>query len=142
MITAIHSLQLIDLPGLMSALNNDPDLAKLNSSLLGEILQALYAVSGCDYTSFFFQIGKSTFLKYFYQYASFITGGEHSTTGTLVDISLENYSYNRCFLSFMWLAGIIYYKKQSTGSDTQSPATHYLKFNKESLTEYQQHSLG
>ena len=46
-------LQLIDLFGLKQALNNDFDLANLNPSLLGDILQALYVVSGCDYIHFF-----------------------------------------------------------------------------------------
>ena len=64
---------------------------------------------------------------------------EHSTTGTLADTSVENDSYKRGFLYFWQLVGTIYYKKYPTGFDTQSPATHYLKFNNECLTENQQH---
>ena len=119
---------------------HDPDLARVNPNILPDILQTLYAVSGCDYISFFSELGKATFLKYFYQYATFITGGKLGTTGTLADTSLENSQYGNGFLSFLPLIGTIYFKKHSTRFDTPCPAAHYLKFISPKLTELQQHS--
>ena len=39
---------------------NDPDLGP-------QILQTINVTTGCDYVSFFSQIGKSTFLRFFFQ---------------------------------------------------------------------------
>ncbi len=63
-ISAVNSRQLkfLNLTELCSALARDPDLAGIDHTSLRHILQTLYAVSGCDYTSFFSHIGKATFL--------------------------------------------------------------------------------
>ena len=103
-----RSLQLVNVSELVHALCHDPDLARVNPNTILEILQTVYAVSGCDYVSFFSEVGKATFLKYFYQYATFITGSKHSTTGTLADTSLDNNENNNGFLSFLCLIGTIY----------------------------------
>ena len=62
------------LSALNSALANDPDLAGLDTTELAQILQTLFVCTGCDYISFFSGLGKATFLRYFFQYATFITG--------------------------------------------------------------------
>ena len=41
---------------------NDPDLENLP-----QILQTINVTTECDYVSFFSQIGKSTFLRFFFQ---------------------------------------------------------------------------
>ena len=104
-----RSLQLVNVSELVHALCHDPDLARVNPNTIPEILQTMCAVSGCDYVSFFSEVGKATFLKYFYQYATFITGSKHSTTGTLADTSLDNNENNNGFLSFLCLIGTIYF---------------------------------
>jgi hypothetical protein len=79
-------LKYLDLAALSNALSNDPDLASMDPSILPKVIQTLFITSGCDYISFFCRIGKGTFLRYFFQYASFITAAnnlqpqEHSQT--------------------------------------------------------------
>ena len=65
-----QELRLLNLSNLISALQNDPDLAHVNPSVLAKVMQTIYVVTGCDYISFFSQIGKATFVRYFYQYTS------------------------------------------------------------------------
>ena len=88
-------MKFVILNNLVKALSNDPDLARINPDLLPQVLQIIYICTGCDYLSFFSQIGKATFLRYFFQYASFITGGNETHPGTLADIGLEDGSYKR-----------------------------------------------
>ena len=51
----------------MQALEMDPELAGIPFSTLPQTMQTLYVATGCDYTSFFYGLGKATFLHYFYQ---------------------------------------------------------------------------
>ena len=60
----------IDVGRLISSFQCDPDLASLPQS---ELVLQLYAVTGCDYTSFVSGISKATFLIIFFQHADFIT---------------------------------------------------------------------
>ena len=83
-------LRLLNLASLVQALLNDPDLAHIDPILHPQILQTLFVVSGCDYISFFSRLGKATFLRYFYQYASFISSGNQTTPGTLADVALQD----------------------------------------------------
>ena len=50
----------IHLPALITALQNDPDLAGMDSTELTKIMQALLVCTGCDYVSFFSGIGISS----------------------------------------------------------------------------------
>ena len=83
-VSAINSrqLKLLHLSALVNALDNDPDLSKIDPKILPQVLQTLYVVSGCDYISFFSNMGKATFLRYFYQYA--LITGDKDLPGTLV----------------------------------------------------------
>ena len=87
--SAVNScqLRLLNLTSLVQALYNDPDLAHIDPNLRPQILQTLFVVSGCDYISFFSRLGKATFLRYFYQYASFISSGNQTNPGTLADVA-------------------------------------------------------
>ena len=141
-ISALSSreLQLVNITNLVQAFKTDPDLALLEQERIPEIMQTVYAVSGCDYVSFFSGLGKATFLRYFFQYASFITAGSShhsSTAGTLADTDLDS-SYESGYLAFFRLVGTVYFKKYSTGFDTRSPFSHFMKFSTESREE--QHS--
>ena len=93
-VSALHCCQLrqLNIITLVKALRDDPDLAQLDSTIVPKVLQTLYVVSGCDYISFFSQIGKATFLRYFYLYASFISSG-NEYPGTLADTQLQNGVY-------------------------------------------------
>ena len=141
-VNAVNSrqLRLLNLTALVQALCNDPDLAHINPSLRPQILQTLFVVSGCDYISFFSRLGKATFLRYFYQYASFISSGDETTPGTLADTALQDEVYQQGYLSFIRLIGTVYFKKHSSGFETPSPVAHFKKFSDPSLTVQQQHS--
>ena len=78
----------ISIINLQTALDNDPDLASIDRELLPSTLQMLFIVSGCDYTSYFAEIGKAAFLNAFYQYSNFITGNKQE--GSLSDSSSES----------------------------------------------------
>ena len=64
----------LNVKALCITLRCDPDLAPLPRDKIQLIFQMLYICTGCDYTSFFKSIGKTTFLNTFYQHAEFITG--------------------------------------------------------------------
>ena len=135
-----RELKYLDLPALLHALTNDPDLAGINPSILPRVLQTIFITSGCDYISFFSNIGKGTFLRYFFQYASFITANDNpNTPGTLSDTNLEQDSYENGFLAFIRLIGTVYFKKYSTGFNTSSPAVHYQSFIRSDTAIRDQH---
>ncbi len=69
--------------------------------------QTLFVTTGCDYVSFFNGMGRATFLRYFYQFAEFITSGRGNTPGTLADISLDDGQLDTDFLSFLRLIGAV-----------------------------------
>jgi len=48
-----RELRLLNLSNLISALQNDPDLAHVNPSVLAKVMQTIYVVTGCDYISFY-----------------------------------------------------------------------------------------
>ena len=142
-ISALSSreLQLLNITNLVQAFKTDPDLALLDQEKLPAIMQRVYAVSGCDYVSFFSGLGKATFLRYFFQYATFITAGSShhlSTEGTLADTDLDS-NYELDYLAFLRLVGTIYFKKYNTGFDTSSPFTHFMRFSTEPTTNELQH---
>ena len=85
-----HQLKYLNLTNLVDTLSRDQDLAGIDPMLLPQMLQTMYVVTGCDYTSFFSQIGKGTFLANFFQYASFITAGNKADSpGTLACTDLQ-----------------------------------------------------
>ena len=117
-------MKFLDITALNAAFQNDPDLANIDATILPQVFQTLFVCTGCDYTSFFSQIGKATFLRYFFQYAAFITGRE--AEGTLADTEEE--SCNSGFLAFLRLIGTVYFKKHAACFETPSPVSHFKKF--------------
>ena len=124
---ASSQLKLLHLKALVHALQNDPDLAHIDQKILPKVFQALYVVTGCDYISFFSQVGKASFMRYFYQYASFISSAREYP-GTLADTCLSDGMYQQGYLAFLRLIGTVYFKKHCTGFDTQSPISHFQTF--------------
>ena len=123
-----QELRFLNLTTMICLLHNDPDLARIGNKILPKVMQTIYVATGCDYTSFFSQIGKATFLRYYFQYASFIIAGIDSIPGTLADVSLYDGSYKLGYLAFVRLVGTVYFKKHSSGFVTDSPSIHFSKF--------------
>ena len=121
-------IRLLHLNALLTALKHDPNLSSICPSQLAKIMQVLYVVTGCDYTSFFYGIGKATFLRIFFQHAKFITATLPHTQGSLCNTSLDNEEHTLGFLAFLRLVGTAYFKKYSSGFDTRSPESHYKSF--------------
>jgi len=123
-----RELKFVNLVALNTAIQNDPDLAAINPAILPKVLQIIYVCTGCDYISFLSQLGKATFIRYFFQYVSFITGGEQPGTLANTQLQLNERSYKLGFLAFMRLIGTAYFKKHATGFNTSSPFAHFLQF--------------
>ena len=122
-----REVQFLDMSALLTAFLNDPDLANINTTTLPQVMQTLFVCTACDYTSFFSQIGKATFLRYFFQCVAFITG--RKSQGSLADTDLEGENYKNGFLAFLRLIGTVYFKKHAIAFETPSPANHFLKFS-------------
>ena len=87
-----------------------------------QIIQTLYVVTGCDYISFFKNIGKLFFMQVFYKHSKFISSGL-DTPGTLGDISDVN---GNGFLAFIRLVGSAYFLKHRSGFIAVSPSNLYF----------------
>ena len=80
-------------------------------------------------------------MRYLYQYSSFITAGnDPNTPGTLADVQFDSDQYKLGYLAFIRLIGTVYFKKYSSGFQTQSPSEHFSKFKDKGLTVQEQHS--
>ena len=102
-----RELHFLKMSSLSKAFLNDPDLSNIITTDLPQVMQTLlvYTLVATIYTSFFSQIGKATFLRYFYQYTAFLTGRE--SQGTLADTGLEGEAYNNGFLAVMMLNSVL-----------------------------------
>ena len=90
----------------------------------------MYTATGCDYTSFFSGVGKSSFLKAFYQYSRFISSGRvRNATGTLADVNLET-NFTNGSLAFLRLVGTAYFKKHSRNFPQDTPKDTSTIFGK------------
>ena len=84
----------------------------------------MYVSTGCDFTSFFYGIGKVTFLKAFYQYSQFISAPAEHTPGSLADISPDS----NVFLAFIRLVGATYFTKHMPAFQKEIPTSHFESF--------------
>ena len=119
-----QELKLLSLKNLTEAIHNDPDMASVPLPTRLDVVQTLFVVTGCDYTSFFSGIGKATFLKHFFQHTEFVTGETHYTKGSLAQTSVNN-SYKEGFMAFLRLIGAVYFKKHATAFTSDSPESHF-----------------
>ena len=128
-----RELRLLNLSSLTMALQNDPDLGRLNSSTdLPKILQSIFVCARCDYIT-----GKATFMRYFYQHAAFITGEIDYSPGSLSDVSLVDNKWKTGFLAFLRLITSYLKKTPSSGFDIQSPILLFSKFSEENSIKEQ-----
>lgn len=88
-------------------MDNDPDLAGIPREKLAKVFQVLFILSGCDYVSFS-GLGKAVFMNVFYQYSTYITGGQEEVC--LSDINGDT-EIKKEFFSFIKLIGTLYFKK-------------------------------
>ena len=119
--------KLLHLSHLHDSLTQDPDLAAIPQHQVPLVIQTLYASTGCDYTSFFSRLGKSSFLKAFYRFAEFIG-------------SVNPHSEKDGYFSFLRLVGSAYYLKyRSSFTDHHHPRVLYHSFDREGQTVLHQH---
>ena len=130
-----REVKFLNMTALCTALINDPDLVHIEQSNIPQVMQTIFVCSGCDYISFFSHIGKASFLRYFFQYANFITGKVTPSKGTLADVALQDNSYQKGFLAFLRLVGTVYYKKHAISFGLPSPASHFATFHGESTLQ-------
>ena len=90
----------LDITRLVDCISRDPDMVHFDISERAGILQSAFVASGCDFTSFFYGVGKGTFFKALFQHASFIAEGP----GSLSEVSSPD-----GFLSFLRLIAAAYY---------------------------------
>ena len=104
-------LRLLNLQALITAFENDPDLAGIARTDITRIIQMLFIITGCDFVSFFNGLGKATFLNTLFEYSRFINANSTDVPGTLSMTSLNSDG----LLSFLRLVGCAYFKKHKSG---------------------------
>ena len=123
-----ESSKFIYLNGLLDALDKDPDLVSIPSEQRPQLLQSIYACTGCDYISFFRGLGKVSFLKAIFEHASFIAG-DADLPGSL------GYIDTNSILSFLRLVGCTYFNKHKSGFKEQTPRALYHTISNSTSTE-------
>ena len=108
----------INLKAFAEALSKDPDLSGITDLHRPQVIQSIYVSTGCDYISFFSGVGKITFLTTFFQYASFITGGQPIGSMGILETS-------SALLSFLRLVGCAYFKKHTSAFEHPTPIALY-----------------
>jgi len=116
-------LRLLSLHGLADAVSRDPEMCDIPHEDRLATLQALYVLTGCDFTSFFTQISKAFFLSTLFRFAPFICCNSESLPGNLATTATEDTS----FLAFLRLVGVAYFLKNLPAfrNKFQSPIPHY-----------------
>ena len=76
-------LKLININALSECLQNDPELCRVDRLQVNKDFLTLYILTGCDFTSFFVGLTKTSFAKTLVSYADFITGDTKIAPGTL-----------------------------------------------------------
>ena len=109
--------KLLHLTALVASLNGDPDLADIPMCNRPQALQSVFVSTGCDYVSYFAGIGKCSFLKTFFQYASFIAGGPPMHPPGSLGFILPQDS----FCSFVRLVGCAYFMKNASAFEHCTP---------------------
>ena len=117
---------------LNEALQSDQNLAVVPPSVKVKALQMLYITSGCDYVSFFYNIGKARLLQCFFQHAPFITSGS-TYIGTLADVSPQSESYG--YLVLMRLVGVAYFKQHTRAFQHRTPEALFNSVSQNNFCE-------
>uniref|UniRef100_A0A1X7VCY4 Uncharacterized protein n=1 Tax=Amphimedon queenslandica TaxID=400682 RepID=A0A1X7VCY4_AMPQE len=124
-------LKLVALNTLSECLQNEPELRQVDKPLRNKIIVTLYALSGCDFTSFFVGITKTSFAKTLLNYAEFITGDTKVAPGTLASHSPAGNG----FLACLRLVASAYMVKHKQAFSSNTPPALYLSFESESIME-------
>ena len=121
----------VHLNPLVQALSNDVDLNPIPTEDRPKVLQSLFVLSGCDFTSSFIGFGKVAFFKAFYAYSKFVSG----ESGALSHLpNEENY------LAFLRMVGVMYFQRhRSTFSSYHSPVAHFHSHKSDKTSIKQQH---
>ena len=120
---------------LQESLSSDPDLATIPEEERAKTIQSLFVLTGCDFTSFFSGIGKTSFFNTFMKHARFIAGTE-SLSGSLS----ENSHTTEGFMAFMRLTGCAYFNKHhSAFGGVQTPSSLYYSLGQSGISQYDQH---
>ena len=106
-------LRLLCLNDLVQAFNQDPALMNIAEHERVQAIQALYVLSGSDFTSYFKGIGKTSFLKAFFNHADFICAATPQLPGLLGDKDEQGSG----LLAFLRLVGCIYFCKHKAAFD-------------------------
>lgn len=117
---------------LQDSLTSDPTIPEEKQP---KTIQALFALTGCDFTSSFTGLGKTTFFNTLIKHARFIAGKD-SLSGTLSESSYTQQG----FMAFLRLIGCAYFNKhQSAFGGTQTPSSLYYSLGQSGTSEYDQH---
>ena len=81
-----REMKLLHLNKLVDALESDLDLQCLPTEQIKEIIQVMYALSGCDFTSFFYGLNKNSFLKTLFENSALISTSCTTLPGSLADV--------------------------------------------------------
>ncbi|KAJ8047412.1 hypothetical protein HOLleu_06401 [Holothuria leucospilota] len=122
---------------LTDCLLKDFDLQSLGEKLFlaPSFVQMLFISSGCDYVSFFKGHTKTAFLKTFFRYAKFITGGIYD--GLLSQGNLHE--IDQGLLSFYRLIGSVYFQAHAGAFSEQSPEELFHCFRSPEVSILEQH---
>ena len=123
---------------LQQSLYSDPELSTLVENERPKTFQVLYALTGCDYTSFFSGIGKTSFFNSFLKNVRFISG-KGSPSGDLSQST--NFYSTEGLLAFIRLVGCVYFDKHNSAfGGTHTPSSLYYSLEDSDDSEYNQHS--
>lgn len=126
------SLKLFHMNKFFEAISTDPDLSSIPQAHRAKVLQIIYIATGCDFTSFFAGIGKTAFLKSFYQYTQFITGQTPvDMMGSLVHSNPESNGFS----AFLRLVGVAYFQKNRGAFEDDNPISFFNSITDPSLQE-------
>ena len=123
----------LSLKNLTTSLQGDPDLSSVPRDLLPKMLQTLFICTGCDYVSYFAGFGKSTFLKVFFQHASFNNDVSQGTLASTCDTTRQ-----LGFLSFVRLIGTVYFKKHLSTFKYDCPRALLNSSNSDPISQHKQ----
>ena len=132
-------LKLLNLNLFIDSLKRDPDLVHITEEHIPRVMQTLFVATGCDYVSFFSGIGKTFFLKVFFEYAKFIAV---DLSGPFIgDFSQDTFHEQArdSQFAFFRLVGCAYFKKHANAFCGHTPSSLMNLFSDNSSSSLHQH---
>ena len=115
-----QNVRFVHMNNLLKCLQTDSDLTTIPENVRPQVMQSLYVATGCDYISFF-GLGKASFLKSFFQHASFIAGRTDTNISRSIGCITLDYNNDYAYLSFLRLVGCAYFRKHASAFPLQTP---------------------